>query len=382
VQLGFAAQPGDREGQRVFDVKLQGNVVLKDFDIFKEAGAANKAVIKEFKDIKVENDLTVEFVPKVSNPKGTQAPIINFIQSVREDVRKVPEVSAHVKLLEKSKAKVMLKKAKAENDLDTYHTVFDAAPTVEIKLQALEGMADIGSPKSLSRIARYCKDVHPVLLDYKDVDPEIKNGAVKAYATIANNIANNKKQKAIKMLNYALPIASRLDIHQKIANSLENLGIKVDAEAAKDGFITRWHLIGPFPWDSKVNMLDKVFVDEPNIDISKSYQVGDKILKWEKFVSERRMIDLEKILGTHADVAVCAYAEVLLPEEQELLLKIGSSDGFKCWFNSEVVGRFDGSRDWKADEDVLKVKGKKGVNTVLLKVSRSSSGWSFSVKKI
>jgi len=86
VHLGFNALPGDRPGQRVFDVKLQGQVVLKNFDILQTAGKSNKAVVKVFNHIQVENTLALELVPQSAQPRITQAPIINFIEVIREDV--------------------------------------------------------------------------------------------------------------------------------------------------------------------------------------------------------------------------------------------------------------------------------------------------------
>ncbi|HIE29594.1 TPA: methyltransferase domain-containing protein [Candidatus Poribacteria bacterium] len=85
VRLGFAELADVREEQRVFDIKLQDRVVLKDFDIFKEAGAPNKAVIKEFKGMNVKKELLLELVTKAVNPTVTQAPMLNFIEVVRED---------------------------------------------------------------------------------------------------------------------------------------------------------------------------------------------------------------------------------------------------------------------------------------------------------
>jgi len=86
IRLGFVAPSGDEVGQRVFDVRLQGDVVLKDFDILREAGAPNKALIKEFNGIKVVSNLVVVFVPKTTNPTTEQAPILNFIEAAREDI--------------------------------------------------------------------------------------------------------------------------------------------------------------------------------------------------------------------------------------------------------------------------------------------------------
>lgn len=84
VQLGFNAPPGDKPGQRAFDIKLQDNIVLKNFDILKSAGKPNKAVIKEFNGISVKNTLTLELLPKTTNPKIDHAPLINFIKVIRE----------------------------------------------------------------------------------------------------------------------------------------------------------------------------------------------------------------------------------------------------------------------------------------------------------
>ncbi|MFC1543316.1 PQQ-binding-like beta-propeller repeat protein, partial [Candidatus Neomarinimicrobiota bacterium] len=93
VRLGFSAPLNDQIGRRVFNVMLQGESVLKDFDILKDAGAPNRAVVKEFKGIKVDNVLAIELASKKTNPTIAQAPIINFIQVLREDGFKVASVS-------------------------------------------------------------------------------------------------------------------------------------------------------------------------------------------------------------------------------------------------------------------------------------------------
>jgi hypothetical protein len=89
VRLGFKAMPGDKEGQRVFNIKLQDKVVLESFDILKTAGRINRAVIKEFKGIRAEDVLILELLPQSANPKMNQAPIINFIEVVREEAGEI-----------------------------------------------------------------------------------------------------------------------------------------------------------------------------------------------------------------------------------------------------------------------------------------------------
>jgi hypothetical protein len=59
----------DKEGPRVFDVKIEGQEVLKGFDILKEAGAMNTAVTREFQHIQVDDGkLDIRFIPRHENP--------------------------------------------------------------------------------------------------------------------------------------------------------------------------------------------------------------------------------------------------------------------------------------------------------------------------
>jgi len=83
--MGFCAMRGEQAGQRVFDIKLQDKVVLEGFDIVAGAGAPNTAVVKEFKGIEAASALAVELVPKVAEPQAHQAPVINFIEVIKEE---------------------------------------------------------------------------------------------------------------------------------------------------------------------------------------------------------------------------------------------------------------------------------------------------------
>ncbi len=85
VRLGFKAMAGDKGGGRVFDVKLGDEVVLRDFDVLKSAGETDRVVIKEFKGVSVKNNLSLQFVPKTTDCGIDQAPIISFIEVIRED---------------------------------------------------------------------------------------------------------------------------------------------------------------------------------------------------------------------------------------------------------------------------------------------------------
>jgi hypothetical protein len=63
VRLHFVEPDRLREGERVFDVALQGEDVLKDFDVVSEAGGTNRGVVKEFHGVRVGSELSVTFAP-------------------------------------------------------------------------------------------------------------------------------------------------------------------------------------------------------------------------------------------------------------------------------------------------------------------------------
>ncbi len=84
VRLGFAEMDDAKPGNRVFDVKLQGKVVLKDLDVAQEAGGPRKAIGKEFKGVDADEDLLIEFAPKSPQPTAEQAPILQTVEILRE----------------------------------------------------------------------------------------------------------------------------------------------------------------------------------------------------------------------------------------------------------------------------------------------------------
>jgi len=83
VRLAFADPDNTQPGQRLFDIKLQGNLMEQGFDIVKEAGGRNRAVVKQFPAVRVEESLLVELVPKTPAPSRRQAPILQAIEVVR-----------------------------------------------------------------------------------------------------------------------------------------------------------------------------------------------------------------------------------------------------------------------------------------------------------
>ena len=191
LRLGFAAPSTKRE----FDIKIQDNVVLENLNVLKEAGGVNKALIKEFKGINVVNNLLVELVPEIFNPKVNQVPVINFIEVIREDTPEKGEPSEEIKTVYANEAKIMLENARQDCEkedfadaLNKYHMVLKGCAIKKYKIKALEGMERIASFESLPVIKKYCQKLDPIMWDYEEPDNEIVDAAESVYAAVSSNI--------------------------------------------------------------------------------------------------------------------------------------------------------------------------------------------------
>ncbi|MCK5174362.1 MAG: hypothetical protein KAR47_13290, partial [Planctomycetes bacterium] len=83
VRMGFMPRPGDRPGQRVFDIMIQNRLVAGNFDPYKDAGGPDRAVVKEFSGISATDALKIELLAR-SSTSADNASLINFIEVVKE----------------------------------------------------------------------------------------------------------------------------------------------------------------------------------------------------------------------------------------------------------------------------------------------------------
>jgi hypothetical protein len=65
VRLHFVEPDACQPGERLFDVALQGQEVLKQCDVVREAGGPNRGLVKEFRGVRVAADLTVTLTPSM-----------------------------------------------------------------------------------------------------------------------------------------------------------------------------------------------------------------------------------------------------------------------------------------------------------------------------
>ncbi len=84
VELLMSAAEGDRAGQRVFDLKLQGRTVARGVDVMKASGLHTAHVLR-YENIETPDSIKIELVSKQENPKLGQWPNLSgvIVRSVR-----------------------------------------------------------------------------------------------------------------------------------------------------------------------------------------------------------------------------------------------------------------------------------------------------------
>lgn len=77
VRLIFTEPDNLAPGQRVFDVAVQGETVLENVDVIREAGGAFRMLSRDIDKVEVENDLTIRLLPKAE--KGRE-PVLSGVE--------------------------------------------------------------------------------------------------------------------------------------------------------------------------------------------------------------------------------------------------------------------------------------------------------------
>jgi hypothetical protein len=336
VRLGFVA-PANR---RKFDISIQGRVVNENLDVLKETGGVNRALVKEFKGIPVQNLLSLELIPENPSPELSQAPVINFIEIIREDLPAGAEVSGPSKWLTAKESENLLAQASTELDnrdfsgaLDKYHRVLNNAASKQSSIKALQGMEAIASTASLPEIKKYCQRLDPVMWDYKEPDQEIVDAAVKVHLSIAGKVKEKDAELAKRMLGTSILLTHNPAIRESAGSALADLGVTMYADI-----------------DSSLNGLtydyyEGEWLQLPDFDLL-SPQKSGKVYNF----------SLEEIETRQDHFAICFTGFMYVPLEGKYTFYLKSDDGSNLYIGQKLVVDNDGSHDVKEKNGTIILK--------------------------
>jgi HEAT repeat protein len=227
---------------------------------------------------------------------------------------------------------------------------------------ALAGLARVGDASVIPAIARRLGDAAP----------EERQAAAATLVAIGDRLeAQGLRDDALAAWRRALEGGAAVE------NRLRLLGERVEV-TSREGRVSAWWILGPFPaagqdaWTATLGPETGVDLDAKREDERRwiPVQVG----------GEDAVVDLDGMFQPNDRVVAYAYAEIVTRKERDVVLKMGSDDGIRCWVNGELVHEALVPRGLTVDQDTVKAHLVEGTNRLLLKVCELGGGWEFALR--
>ena len=227
--------------------------------------------------------------------------------------------------------------------------------------------------------------------------------AVEYKVALSSAAGENESEKA-KDLSELMKNPSGGETGRPFHGALPNVAEKVSAmvggnvfsvkpsetvSGAQWAYVRSWYVIGPFPNPNRMN-LRRQFAPESVIDLDAVYPGKDgKMVGW-KYMQARAVKPKwgadstpEVVPEGGAEYEIWyAYADVVMDEDCDRWIAVGSDDRSDIWINDlPVWASSDKLKSWRVDEGFRKVHFKKGHNKVLARIENGwhALGWSMSV---
>lgn len=239
-----------------------------------------------------------------------------------------------------------------------------------LRSRALRGLIDAGEPANLNVLVPFLSD--------SILAVDAANGYVDFAAKMG--AGGNVDQAESHLLRIATGTFPR-DVIARAAAELRKIGRDPQRRAREKGFVLDWFLTGPVQ-DRDGQGLGRELEPERKIDLDKVWRIGPRRYRWKELpdLTLDGKVNLLPVFRRGARVLAYAYTEIEVDADREVLFKMGSDDGMACWVNGERVHYVLAGRSLVIDEDVKKVKLRKGRNRVLLKIQQVGGDWGFALR--
>jgi hypothetical protein len=215
--------------------------------------------------------------------------------------------------------------------------------------------------------------VLPKMLD--DPSLEMRRDSVARVIAEADRLAAVEpfdQTKTVATYRRALDAARDLDQVNRIAGQLRHFGEQVDL-ARHFGFITAWHVIGPFD-NRRKKGLAILYPPEREIRFAASLTGKDGELKWQSFAStdEFGQVDLNRAVGKNVGAVAYAAAEFESDRARPVELRLATENACKLWLNGKLLIESEVYHSFtKMDQFIARGDMRSGRNLILVKVCQN-----------
>lgn len=206
-----------------------------------------------------------------------------------------------------------------------------------------------------------------------DPHPDLRRDAVAAGLKGVDALSRTAAAKA--KLDELFAVSRDLDQVEEIAKKLEADHKAKPGVTEHFAFVTRWHVVGPFP-SERGKALTTAHPPETNPDVTAKYPgTRDAKLAWKPLSTAHKLgtLDLNKTVGVHKNAAVYALATIVAEKETPCDVRATSPNAVQIWLNgTKVFEREEYHHGEQLDYHTGKAVLKAGKNTLLVKVAQNN----------
>jgi alpha-glucosidase (family GH31 glycosyl hydrolase) len=183
----------------------------------------------------------------------------------------------------------------------------------------------------------------------------------------------------MKPIGFGMKTTRNLEISTIIEKKKTNIKVAVKSILPS---VPAWKTVGPFAYDITKNIAECIQKPETENKIDTTEildgQEGKKI-SWQTVIARTDGVtDLFEIFKTMNSVGY-AVTYIFSDVDQNITFRIISDDGNEVFLNNRKIFSNNVFRALNGPEDVVKGKLKKGLNTLMVKISQAGGGWEFRV---
>jgi hypothetical protein len=215
--------------------------------------------------------------------------------------------------------------------------------------------------------------VLPKMLD--DPSLELRRDAVARVIAEADRLAAAQpldQPRTVAAYRKALEGARDVDQVNRVAERLRHFGEKVDLPR-HFGFITAWHVIGPFDNREKKGFA-VAYPPEREIDFAAAAPGKNGEVKWQTFTStdDFGQVDLNRAVGKNMGAVAYAAAEFESDRVRPVELRLATENACKLWLNGKLLFESEVYHSSTGiDQFVARGEMKAGRNLILVKVCQN-----------
>lgn len=302
------------------------------------------------------NALAFDAIVQSELPGGADA-ATNYVESLPSDARKfeIEKLLTYADALARQNATTAAGKA--------YLTLYRTTDNAEFREIAFQGIKDYPSAEA-----------YEIILSELDLE-KLSEASTEMLITL--NVMIDPAQyleESIALREALFNVATDTANVQAILDMAHQQGI-AEQFIRKMGFLTQWHLVGPFPWKSADGFAANP-VGAPDVDLEASYTVDGQSLSW--VIHETgQIINALGLLGQYDSVSMYGYTTFSSEEAKDAQIRIGSDDGVRIWLNGQTVHENNIDRGMLLDQDIVPVQLEEGDNELLVQVTQVVGGWGF-----